>query len=82
MKKVKFLYDKVMEITGQVGKDHVGAYAAQAAYFFMLSLIPIITVDHTGTVYAGYEGRRYDGCPSGVSKISRQPDHIHCESGI
>lgn len=27
MKKVKFLYDKVMEITGQVGKDHVGAYA-------------------------------------------------------
>ena len=28
MKKVKFLYDKVMEITGQVGKDHVGAYAA------------------------------------------------------
>ena len=42
MKKVKFLYDKVMEITGQVGKDHVGAYAAQAAYFFMLSLIPII----------------------------------------
>ena len=42
MKKVKFLYDKVMEITGQVGKDHVGAYAAQAAYLFMLSLIPII----------------------------------------
>ena len=42
MKKVKFLYDKVMEITEQVGKDHVGAYAAQAAYFFMLSLIPII----------------------------------------
>ena len=42
MKKVKFLYDKVMEITGQVGKDHVGAYAAQAAYFFMLSMIPII----------------------------------------
>ena len=30
MKKVKFLYDKVMEITGQVGKDHVGAYLAQA----------------------------------------------------
>ena len=28
MKKVKFLYDKVMEITGQVGKDHVGAYAS------------------------------------------------------
>ena len=25
MKKVKFLYDKVMEITGQVGKDHFTA---------------------------------------------------------
>ena len=83
MKKVKFLYDKVMEITGQVGKDHVGAYAAQAAYFFMLSLIPIILLLITLVQYTpGYEGRRYDGCPSGVSKISRQPDHIHCESGI
>ena len=25
-----------------MGRHHVGAYAAQAAYFFMLSLIPII----------------------------------------
>ena len=42
MKKVKFLYNKAMEISGSVGKDHVGAYAAQTAYFFMLCLIPII----------------------------------------
>lgn len=42
MKKVKYLYDKAMNITDAIGKDHVGAYAAQAAYFFMLSLIPII----------------------------------------
>ena len=42
MKKVKNLYSKVIEITSRIGNDHVGAYAAQAAYFFMLSLIPII----------------------------------------
>ena len=54
MKKVKFLYDKVMEITGQVGKDHVGAYAAQAAYFFMLSMIPIILLLITSIVNQVY----------------------------
>lgn len=42
MKKIKNLYSKVIEITSRIGNDHVGAYAAQAAYFFMLSLIPII----------------------------------------
>ena len=42
MKKVKFLYDKVMEITGQVGKDHVGAYASQAALFMIMALFPML----------------------------------------
>lgn len=42
MKKVRNLYRKVIEMTSRIGNDHVGAYAAQAAYFFMLSLIPII----------------------------------------
>lgn len=32
----------MMSTIEQVGKHHVGAYAAQSAYFFMLSLIPII----------------------------------------
>lgn len=42
MKKLKDLFRKAMMIPEEVGKVHVGAYAAQSAYFFMLSLIPII----------------------------------------
>ncbi|MDO4312677.1 MAG: YihY/virulence factor BrkB family protein [Eubacteriales bacterium] len=38
----KNLIKKVMEIPDDVSRHHVGAYAAQAAYFFMLSMIPII----------------------------------------
>ena len=34
--------NKILEITGQVSQKHVGAYAAQSAYFFVLSMIPII----------------------------------------
>ena len=39
---IKKLYSKVTNITEQISAHHVGAYAAQSAYFFMLSLIPII----------------------------------------
>lgn len=42
MKKVKKLYNKAIEISQEVTDDHVGAYAAQSAFFFMLCLIPII----------------------------------------
>ena len=42
MKKIKELYDDIMELTGEIAKDHVGAYAAQTAFFFMLCMIPII----------------------------------------
>lgn len=42
MKKIKELYDDIMELTGKITKDHVGAYAAQTAFFFMLCMIPII----------------------------------------
>ena len=34
--------ERVMRIPKDMGRHHFGAYAAQAAYFFMLSLIPII----------------------------------------
>lgn len=34
MKKIKELYDDIMELTGEITKDHVGAYAAQTAFFF------------------------------------------------
>lgn len=42
MKKIKELYSKIMKITTDISRDHVGAYAAQSAYFFMLCMIPII----------------------------------------
>ncbi len=42
MKKIKELFDKIMDFSEEVSRDHVGAYAAQTAFFFMLSLIPII----------------------------------------
>lgn len=42
MKKIKELYDDIMELTEEITKDHVGAYAAQTAFFFMLCMIPII----------------------------------------
>lgn len=32
----------MMNIAGDVASDHVGAYAAQSSYFFMLCMIPII----------------------------------------
>lgn len=42
MKKIKELYDDIMELTSDITRDHVGAYAAQSAFFFMLCMIPII----------------------------------------
>ena len=42
MKRIKDIYQKIMYITADIAADHVGAYAAQSAYFFMLCLIPII----------------------------------------
>lgn len=38
----KGIIRNVMEVTKKVSSHHIGAYAAQSAYFFMLSLIPII----------------------------------------
>lgn len=42
MKKAKEVYLKANKITRDISQDHVGAYAAQSAYFFMLCMIPII----------------------------------------
>lgn len=42
MKSYKRLYKKGTEISQEITDDHVGAYAAQSAFFFMLCLIPII----------------------------------------
>lgn len=42
MKSIKKQYEKIIEIMTAVSDNHIGAYAAQSAYFFMLCLIPII----------------------------------------
>ena len=42
MKRIKNVYAKFIQITTDISEDHVGAYAAQTAYFFMLCFIPII----------------------------------------
>ena len=42
MKKVKNYYDNIMKYTDDIAADHVGSYAAQTSYFFMLCMIPII----------------------------------------
>lgn len=40
--KVKTITAKINRLASILGSHHTGAYAAQAAYFFVLSLIPII----------------------------------------
>ena len=42
MNRLKEIYQKILNMTADVTEDHVGAYAAQSAYFFMLCMIPII----------------------------------------
>lgn len=39
---MKKLWDKMWCIIEKIMKDHVGAYATQAAFFMMLSMVPII----------------------------------------
>ena len=39
---MKDLYNRVMKFVQKVNDDHVAAYAAQSAFFLVLSLIPII----------------------------------------
>ncbi len=42
MKRLKDIYQRITSITAGFNEDHVAAYAAQSAYFFMLCMIPII----------------------------------------
>ena len=42
MRAVKTIYQIVWNFIKRMERDHVSAYAAQAAYFIMLSVIPII----------------------------------------
>mgnify|MGYP007130417288 CR=1 FL=1 len=64
-------------------EDHVGAYAAQSAYFFMLCMIPIILLfDYHGAVYPGNQGGCHDRRDSGVSYIRGFYDYFDCEPGV
>lgn len=42
MERLKQIFTRVSQIPKQASKVHMGAYAAQAAYFLMLCMIPII----------------------------------------
>ncbi len=44
MKKAKKLTKEIIDIFVETGNHHVGAYAAQSAYFFILCMIPIILI--------------------------------------
>ncbi len=39
---LKKRYEKVMSAAEEIAKDHVSAYAAQSAFFFMICMIPIL----------------------------------------
>lgn len=66
MRKVWNTIEKFMD---EATEDHVGAYAAQAAFsFIVFNSIVAFTVD-IDTVYAGYEGRRNGGSGAGISEI-------------
>lgn len=83
MKKIKEISSKIIQITTDISHDHVGAYAAQSAYFFMLCLIPIIPASSdTGALYTSDESRCYGGSDPGVPVICGDTDHIDRESGL
>ena len=42
MKKVRDIYRRIINVSADIAENHMGAYAAQTAYFFMLCMIPII----------------------------------------
>ena len=66
---------KVNKVTEIVGSHHTGAYAAQAAYFFVLSMIPIIlllltAVQFTPATYANVIDAVEQVFPTSVQGLS------------
>lgn len=75
--------ERVMRIPKDMGRHHVGAYAAQAAYFlYVIADSDYIAFAYYGKIYAGYESRCDDSSSAGISYQCRFPDHVNCESGI
>ena len=51
-KKVQGTVQLILGFMDRIKTDHIGAYAAQAAYFLIMSFIPFVLVHHrTGSIY-------------------------------
>ena len=69
-RRVKETIKKVNKVTEIVGSHHTGAYAAQAAYFFVLSMIPIILLLLTAVQFTPATYAKCHRCSgAGVSDI-------------
>ena len=66
MEKFNKIKERGLRIAATVSSHHTGAFAAQAAYFFVLSF-------NNGTIYTSDESGCDGGCTSGIS-IHSQPD--------
>ena len=74
MEKFKRIVGKISEIPSAVSEAHLGAYAAQAAYFLMLCMIPIILllltlVQYTPVTKADVMTAVIQGFPSSVDSM-------------
>lgn len=68
---MKELYKKAMIFLDRLAEDHVGAYAAQSAFFLVLSLIPIILllltmIQYTPVTKADVMTAAYEIFPSSI----------------
>lgn len=79
MNRLKRGYAKFTKIINQVSDHHVGAYAAQTAYFFMLCMIPIILLLLTLVRYTPItEGRCDERCDPCIPVFCGIYDHNDC----
>ena len=72
MKQNRRLKEKVFKVIAIINSHHTGAYAAQAAYFFVLSLIPIILLLMTLVQYT----------PITMTAVMDGLSQIHRDTGI
>ncbi len=68
---MKMILKKIFDFIDRVGEDHVGAYAAQSAFFLVLSLIPIILllltlVQYTPVTKADVMSAAYEVFPATI----------------
>lgn len=68
---MKTVLKKIFNFIDRVGEDHVGAYAAQSAFFLVLSLIPIILllltlVQYTPVTKADVMSAAYEVFPATI----------------